>query len=42
MDGCGYDFYLEHWVPLYKARGLKWHDESLYDENGNFIERPFD
>lgn len=26
IDGCGYDFYLAHFIPLYKARGLKWHD----------------
>lgn len=26
IDGAGYDFYEAHWVPLYKARGLKWHD----------------
>lgn len=26
IDGAGYDFYEEHWVPLYKARGLEWHD----------------
>lgn len=26
IDGCGYDFYEAHWLPLYKARGLKWHD----------------
>lgn len=26
IDGAGYDFYQEHWIPLYKARGLKWHD----------------
>lgn len=26
IDGCGYDFYSEHWLPLYEARGLKWHD----------------
>lgn len=25
IDGAGYDFYEEHWVPLYKARGLQWH-----------------
>ena len=25
IDGCGYDFYESHWIPLYKARGLKWH-----------------
>lgn len=27
IDGCGYSFYNEHWIPLYKARGLQWHDE---------------
>lgn len=26
IDGAGYDFYGQHWVPLYKARGLQWHD----------------
>lgn len=25
IDGAGYDFYEEHWIPLYKARGLHWH-----------------
>lgn len=28
IDGAGYDFYEAHWIPLYKARGLKWHDEE--------------
>lgn len=28
IDGCGYSFMSEHWVPLYKARGLRWHDEA--------------
>ena len=28
IDGAGYDFYESHWIPLYKARGLHWHDES--------------
>lgn len=28
IDGCGYDFYAEHWIPLYKARGLQWHEEE--------------
>lgn len=28
IDGAGYDFYEEHWIPLYKARGLKWHKEE--------------
>jgi len=27
IDGAGYDFYDGHWIPLYRARGLKWHDE---------------
>lgn len=27
IDGCGYDFYEAHWLPLYNARGLQWHDE---------------
>lgn len=25
IDGCGYDFYEAHWIPLYKARGLQWY-----------------
>ena len=25
IDGAGYDFYVLHWIPLYKARGLWWH-----------------
>ena len=28
IDGCGYSFYDEHWIPLYKARGLRWHDKK--------------
>ena len=27
IDGAGYDFYEDHWIPLYDARGLKWHEE---------------
>lgn len=27
IDGCGYSFYEEHWVPAYKERGLQWHDK---------------
>ena len=26
IDGCGYDFYEAHWIPLYKKRGLHWHE----------------
>lgn len=29
IDGAGYDFYEAHWVPLYKARGLRWHKEEI-------------
>ena len=32
IDGAGYDFYGEHWIPLYKARGLRWHKEKEEDE----------
>lgn len=28
IDGAGYDFYEHHWIPLYTARGLKWHSEE--------------
>lgn len=33
IDGAGYDFYKSHWIPLYKKRGLKWHDERTVDKN---------
>lgn len=26
IDGAGYNFYDAHWIPLYKKRGLKWHN----------------
>jgi hypothetical protein len=29
IDGAGYDFYESHFIPLYLARGLAWHDKSL-------------
>lgn len=32
IDGCGYDFYEAHWLPLYNARGLQWHDEQAETE----------
>ena len=25
IDGAGYDFYEQHWLPLYDVRGLQWH-----------------
>lgn len=28
IDGAGYDFYSAHWIPLYKAAGMQWHDEE--------------
>lgn len=28
IDGAGYDFYETHWIPLYKKRGLQWHDSE--------------
>lgn len=33
IDGGGYDFYSEHWIPLYKARGLQWHDPIAEHED---------
>ena len=39
IDGAGYSFYEQHWVPLYRARGLCWHDvengEDGKEEDGN-------
>lgn len=32
IDGAGYDFYESHWLPLYKARGLEWHDPKTDNE----------
>lgn len=32
IDGAGYDFYDAHWIPLYKARGLRWHDDAAEKE----------
>ena len=34
IDGAGYDFYEAHWVPLYRARGLQWHDPATEKEAG--------
>ena len=28
IDGIGYDYYEAHWIPLYNARGLIWHDNT--------------
>lgn len=32
IDGAGYSFYEEHWIPLYRARGLEWHDPKAEKE----------
>ena len=32
IDGAGYNFYDVHWIPLYKARGLQWHDPVAEQE----------
>lgn len=32
IDGAGYDFYEAHWIPLYKKRGLKWHESGGCDK----------
>ena len=32
IDGAGYDFYREHWIPAYRARGLKWHDPETEEK----------
>lgn len=32
IDGAGYNFYNAHWIPLYKARGLLWHDPVAEQE----------
>jgi len=28
IDGAGYNFYEEHWIPLYDLRGLRWHEQE--------------
>lgn len=33
IDGAGYSFYEEHWCPLYRARGLQWHDPKVEEEH---------
>jgi len=32
IDGGGYDFYEQHWLPLYRLRGLEWHEKILVPE----------
>ena len=44
IDGAGYDFYESHWEPLYKARGLQWHDPMAEEErqmlHNGYAKRP--
>ena len=35
IDGCGYDFYKAHWLPLYEKRGLQWHDPATEEVKAN-------
>lgn len=32
INGAGYDFYEMHWIPLYKARKLQWHDPKTEEK----------
>ena len=32
IDGAGYNFYEQHWLPLYDKRGLSWHDPKTDNE----------
>lgn len=29
IDGAGYDFFEAHWEPLYRLRGLQWHEKEI-------------
>lgn len=33
IDGAGYDFWESHWCPLYRVRGLRWHDPDTEENN---------
>ena len=33
IDAAGFDFYEAFWIPLYKARGLQWHDPETVKES---------
>lgn len=37
VDSGGHDFFDRYWIPLYKARGMKWHDPAT--ESGSFVMR---
>lgn len=29
IDGAGYSFYEEHWIPLYRLCGFRWHEGEV-------------
>lgn len=40
IDGAGYSFMDKHWIPLYKARGLRWHrEEEPAPEGGGLVRK---
>lgn len=39
IDGAGYSFFEAHWMPLYKARGLRWHDPATEDTLDDIIKK---
>lgn len=32
IDNAGCDFFANYWIPLYKARGIEWHDTTLKED----------
>lgn len=40
IDRAGYSFMDQHWIPLYKARGLHWHREKEpAPEGGGLVQK---
>lgn len=40
INGAGYSFLHEHWIPLYKARGLRWHrEEKSAPKSGGLVQK---
>ena len=40
IDGAGYSFMDQHWIPLYKARGLRWHrEEEPAPKGGGLVQK---
>ena len=40
IDGAGYSFMEAHWIPLYKARGLRWHrEEEPAPKGGGLVQK---